>query len=85
MGEEDACAVVRCRIGDDRLHGEAGTACIAVMTRQMEAVQLPIDVHHPQALSSGIGLGNAAGEERSGRIQSVQLERPCGTLKAHPA
>ena len=55
------------------------------MPGQMDAVQLAIDVRDPQALSSGIGLGEATCEEREGRIRSVQLERLCGTLIAHPA
>jgi len=85
MGEKNARAAVQRRIPDDRPHGELRTARIAFVPRQVQAVGFAIHVRHPQALSSGIGLGKAAGEKRAGRLESVQLERLCGTLIAHGA
>jgi hypothetical protein len=54
------------------------------MPEEMQAVPELVDMRHPQALSSGIGLGEAAGEKSPGPIESVQLERLRGTLIAHP-
>ena len=85
MGEYDARAVVQRRVGYDGLERQARTVGIAFVSGQMDAIHLAIDMRDPQALSSGIGLGETACEERAGRIRSVQLERLCGTLIAHPA
>ena len=82
--QQDPHAAVRCCVTDDRPRGKVCAARVPFVPRQMNAVQLAIDVRDPQALSSGIGLGEAACEERAGRIRSVQLERLCGTLIAHP-
>ncbi len=70
---------------DDGSRGEVRTAGIAFVPGQVQAVGFAIDVRDPQALSSGIGLGKAAGEKNAGRLESVQLERLCGTLIAHGA
>ena len=83
VGEQDARAAMRRRIRHDRTKRNVRAARVAVVAGQMEAVRLAIDVRHPQTLSSGIGLGKAAGEEGAGRIESVQLERLLGTLIAH--
>ena len=85
MGEYDARAVVQRRVRHDGLQRQARAVGIAFVPGQMDAIQLAIDMRDPQALSSGIGLGETACEERAGRFRSVQLERLCGTLIAHPA
>ena len=83
--QKDSHGAVSCCVPNDRPRGKVCAARVSFMPRQMDAVQLAIDVRDPQALSSRIGLGKAASKERAGRIRSVQLERLCGTLIAHPA
>ena len=85
VGEDDAGASMPHRILDDRTEREGGVAFCAVVPRQVHAVRPIVDMRHPQALSSGIGLGEATREKGAGRLGSVQLERLCGTLIAHPA
>ena len=84
MRQEDSRAAEHCRIRKNRPNGQADFRDFTVITSQVKAVRISIDVGHPQALSSGIGLGKATRKERAGRLQSVQLERLCGTLIAHP-
>jgi hypothetical protein len=60
-----------------------GLGLVAFVAGQVKAIQLLVDVRHEQALSSRIGLGEAAREEVAGRCKSVELERPFGTLMAH--
>ena len=83
--QQDAHAAVRCCVPNDRPRGKVCAAGVPFVPGKMDAVQLAINMRDPQALSSGIGLGETACEERAGRIRSVQLERLCGTLIAHPA
>ena len=83
MSQQEARSAVQRRIPDDGPQGEIGAAGVAFVAGQVEAIGLTIDVRHPQALSSGIGLGKAAREEGAGRLGSVQLKRLCGTLIAY--
>ena len=59
-------------------------ACSALVPGQMQALTLSVQVRDPQTLSSRVGLGEATREEVAGGSRSVQLERLCGTLIAHP-
>ena len=86
VGENDARAsACECRVPDDGAQRESRTAPSPSWRDRCRQFSCLIDVRHPQALSSGIGLGKAAGEEVAGRRQSVQLERLFGTLIAHSA
>ena len=84
VGEKDSRGGVQCCVCDDWADRERAARLIAFVTEQVNAVPVGIDVRDPQALPSGIGLCEALGEERAGRFQSVQHERLCGTLTAHP-
>ena len=84
VGEKDPCGGVQRCVCDDWADRERAARLIAFVTEQVNAIPVGIDVRDPQALPSGIGLCEALGEERAGRFKSVQLERLCGTLIAHP-
>ena len=84
VGEKDPRGGVQRCVCDDWADRERTARFIAFMMEQVKAIPVGIDVRNPQALSSGIGLGETLSEERAGRFQSVQLERLCGTLIAHP-
>ena len=83
VAENDTRASAARGVGDDRVDGKGGLGLIAVMAAEVDAVQLLIDMGDEQALSSRIGFSEAAGEEIAGRCESVELERPFGTLMAH--
>ena len=80
VGKKDTRGSVQCCVCDDWADRERTARLIALVTEQVNAIPVVIDVRKPQALSSGIGLCEALGEERAGRFQSVQHERLCGTL-----
>ena len=82
--EDDTRAPAACCVGDDRADGQFSLRLSTVMPGEMDAVQLVVDVGHEQALPSWIRLREAAGEEVAGCCESVELERPFGTLIAHP-
>ena len=84
VGEQDSRGGMQCRGCDDWADRERAARLIAFVSEQVKAIPVGIDVCDPQALPSGIGLCEALGEERAGRFRSVQLERLCGTLIAHP-
>lgn len=84
VGEKNTRGGVQCRVCDDWADRERAARLIAFVSEQVKAIPVVIDVRNPQALSSGIGLCEALGEERAGRFQPVQRERLCGTLIAHP-
>jgi len=84
VGQKNAGGLVKRSVRNDRAEWERATGLIAIMSGQVNAIPVGVDVRHPQALSSGIGLGEAAHEERARRFQPVQLERPRDTLIAHP-
>ena len=83
VAENDTRASAASSIGDDCVDGQGGLRLIAVMAAEVDAVQLLIDMGDEQALSSWIGFSEAAGEEIAGCCESVELERPFGTLMAH--
>ena len=51
----------------------------------MQAVGVLVDMGHPQALSTRIEFGKAAGEKVPRRRQAVELQRKFGTLIPHAA
>lgn len=85
MGQENTGGLVKRSVRYDRAKRERAAGPIAFAPGQVNAVPVAVDVRNPQALSSRIGIGKAARKERAGRFRSVQLERLCGTLIAHPA
>ena len=68
---------------DDRPDRQRDLSVVAFVTREMDAVQLPVDMGNEQALSSRIGLRQATDEEVAGCSEAAELERPFGTLIAH--
>jgi len=85
MREQDTGAVVKRGVEDDGAERELRLRRIAVVTRYVEAVRIPVDMRHPQSLSSWVGLGEAACKEVAGRLRSGKPERLFGTLMAHEA
>ena len=83
VSKDDPGAAASRRIRDDRVNGDGCLLRISIVASQVNAVQPVVDMGHEQALSSRIGLREAAGEEIAGRCESVELERPFGTLIAH--
>ena len=83
MGENDSGTAELGGIGDDRAKRKIGAGFIALMTSQMEASRLIIDMRDPQALQVRSCLTEAAAEERLGSCKPIELQRVFGTLIPH--
>ena len=70
VGKKDSHGGVQCCVCDDWADRERAARLIAFVTEQVNAIPVGVDVRDPQVLPSGIGLGEALGEERGGRFQS---------------
>jgi len=84
MREQQAGTTASKRVRDDGSHGKTRRALVADLASEVKAVGCPVQVRHPQNLTSWIGLAKAAREEGPGCGESLQLEW-FGTLKAHPS
>ena len=71
MRQHDAGAVMAKRIGQDRLHREASTRLVTLVTCEVQATRVAIDMRHPQILDARVGVGNAAFEEAAGRLDAI--------------
>ena len=72
-------------VGDDGADRQIGPVGMAVVPRQMDAARVIVDMRDPQMLARRIGLGQAAGEEAVGLLQSFEMQRGFGTLMEHGA
>jgi hypothetical protein len=83
MGEDDAGAAVKHRIGDDLTEWETSLPRAAAVTSHVKTSRLIVDVRDPQAFAPRVGIGDAAREERPGRGKAIELQREFGTLIPH--
>lgn len=81
--EHDPAAAMRRRIGDDLADRKSAACLVALVTGQMYAVRVRIDMRDPEMLAAGILFRQAAGEERPRSRKAVELQRSVGTLISH--
>ena len=82
--KHDPCGPVPYGVRNDGADGEGRVAGGALMVCEVQALPPIVQMRHPQALASRVGLGQATRKERAGGFRSIQLERLFGTLIAHP-
>src|SRR5689334_21063308 len=83
VSENDSRAAMNRRIGDDRAERKFGADRVAFMSGDVKAAGIIVDMRHPQILSRRIRIGDAAGEEGTGRGNAVESQREFGTLITH--
>lgn len=81
--QDDSGAAAARRICEDQANGKGNLSLIAIVAREVDAIEPIVEVRHEQAFPSRIGFREAAGEEIAGCCEPVELERPFGTLIAH--
>ena len=83
MGEHDSCAAMLRGVGDDFAQRKVGSALIARVARQMEAVGVIVDVRHPQTFPTCLPIRKASRKKLARGLQAVELQGQFGTLIAH--
>lgn len=81
--ENDPGTSMKRSVGNDRPKREVGASLIAGMAGQVQAIGVIVQMRHPDALPRLVGIGEAAGEERSGGREAVQSQWEFGTLNSH--
>lgn len=71
VGEDDAGAVVNQRVGDYLPERQTGAAIVAVMSGEVDAPRLIVDMGDPQMFAGRVGFSEAVGEEAPGRVETV--------------
>lgn len=80
VGEDDPRTVVLESVREDGVNRKRGPGFIAVVTADVEAASLLVDMGNPQAFAGRIAPGEAAFEEASGGSESVEFQCMFGTL-----
>jgi hypothetical protein len=83
VGEHETGTAMLGGVGDNCAEWKISAAFVALVTRQMEASRLIIDMSDPKALASRSCLTEAAAEERFGGCKPIELQRVFGTLIPH--
>lgn len=66
MGEDQAGAAVACGVGDHLAKREGAGAVGAIMTGQMDAARLLIDMRDPKMFAGRVEFGEAADKKAPG-------------------
>jgi hypothetical protein len=83
VSQNDSGASVQSGVGNDRAKREVGTAFIAGVASDVDAVRKVVEMGDPQAFAGRVPVANAAGEELAGCGQAVEFECKFGTLITH--
>ncbi len=83
VSEQNPRASVLCRIAYDRPKGKFGARFVAVVAREVETVQLLVEMGDPQPLARGVRFREAAGKKSASGGKSIDLQRRFGTLMLH--
>lgn len=81
--QQDAGAFVKGSIAHDRAKREVGSAFIAGIACEVQALSLLVDVRDPQAFALPVALRETAGEKALGGLVTIELQREFGTLILH--
>lgn len=80
VGEDDPRTLVLESVGQDGVDRKRGPGFVAVVTADVEAAGLLVDMGNPQAFCSRIAPGEAAFKEASGGSEPVEFQCMFGTL-----
>jgi hypothetical protein len=83
MGQDDPGAPMRRGIRDNVVQRKVRAGFIARMAGEVKAAGLVVHMRDPQALASGIGVGDAACEKGASGGETIQFQGEFGTLIAH--
>ena len=81
--EENSRAAVLDRLDDDAAQRQRDAVLVALVTREMEAPRVAVEMDDQHAFMRRVQLGKAAREELARSGEPVELQREFGTLMAH--